>query len=194
MRKIPSLFIRDWDGDPEFVTREIDPKAAWVFSDPDVVATRKYDGTCVMFDGEGWWARREIKPGKATPEGFMRIETDDVTERVMGWIPMATSSYAKFHAEALDRMDGFNFQPGTYELIGPRIGPNPEKLSAYYLQPHDQAQIVDLPMSDYDSVHAVVHCLRSLYGHEGIVWHHPDGRMAKAKARDFRRDQDGVRV
>lgn len=23
-------------------------------------------------------------------------------------------------------------------------------------------------------------------GWEGIVWHHPDGRMAKLKARDFR--------
>jgi hypothetical protein len=24
-------------------------------------------------------------------------------------------------------------------------------------------------------------------GHEGIVWHHPDGRMAKLKVRDFPR-------
>ncbi|GAA0391384.1 hypothetical protein GCM10009530_48340 [Microbispora corallina] len=23
------------------------------------------------------------------------------------------------------------------------------------------------------------------WGHEGLVWHHPDGRMAKIEARDF---------
>ena len=27
--------------------------------------TRKYDGTCVMFDGAEWSARREVKTGKA---------------------------------------------------------------------------------------------------------------------------------
>jgi hypothetical protein len=39
--------------------------------DGEGVATRKYDGTCVMFDGDGWWARREVKPGKTAPAGFV---------------------------------------------------------------------------------------------------------------------------
>ena len=32
MRKIPTVFVRDWDGDRSRVTREPDPSCAWVFA------------------------------------------------------------------------------------------------------------------------------------------------------------------
>ena len=65
MQKIPTLFQRDPE-DMKRVLREVNPECQWVL-DGEGVATRKFDGTCVMFDHEGWWVRREIKPGKQAP-------------------------------------------------------------------------------------------------------------------------------
>ena len=118
MRKIPTLFVRDWKGDPKHVTQQIDPEAAWVFTDENARATRKYDGTCVMFDGERWWARREIKPGRTEPPGFLLIEEDGETGKRVGWEPIERSGYAKWHAAAAG---GEEFEPGTYELCGPKV-------------------------------------------------------------------------
>ena len=53
MRKIPTLFVRDWDGDRRYVLDEVAPGCEWV-TKGDGIATRKYDGTCVMFDGSAW--------------------------------------------------------------------------------------------------------------------------------------------
>ena len=47
----------------DHVLPEITPGCEWVIAG-EGVATRKYDGTCVMYDGDEWWARREVKPGK----------------------------------------------------------------------------------------------------------------------------------
>ena len=86
MRKIPTLFVRDWDGDPRYVTREVTPGCEWVMAG-EGRATRKFDGTCVMFDGERWWARREVKAGKQAPAGFTEIEHDLETGKTVGWEP-----------------------------------------------------------------------------------------------------------
>jgi hypothetical protein len=69
---------------------------------------------------------------------------------------------------------------GTYELLGPKINGNPEGYDSHTLIRHDYAQPVDAPR-DYESLR------KWLLDHqyEGIVWHHPDGRMAKLKRRDF---------
>jgi hypothetical protein len=73
VRKIPTLFLRDWDGDPKYVTREPNPECAWVF-DGEGEPTVKWDGTCVMLDEEGkWWARREVKLGREIPFGFQFV-------------------------------------------------------------------------------------------------------------------------
>ena len=74
MRKIPTLFVRD-EQDRRHVTSEVTPGCEWVLAG-EGVATRKYDGTCCMFDGEQWWARREVKPGKTDPPGFWLISVD----------------------------------------------------------------------------------------------------------------------
>ncbi|WP_089155535.1 hypothetical protein [Micromonospora sp. NBS 11-29] len=56
MRKIPTLFRRDPE-DRRRVLPEVDPECRWVL-DGEGVATRKYDGTCLLRDTDGtWWAR-----------------------------------------------------------------------------------------------------------------------------------------
>lgn len=178
MRKIPTLFVRDPD-DRRMITSTITPGCEWVVAG-EGTATRKYDGTCVMFDGQSWWARREIKPGKATPSGYVLLDTDDVTGKSVGWEPAGQSSFAKFLMEATARRCP-SASIGTYELIGPRINGNPERVSEHQLHRHADAEPIHDAPRDFDGLRAF---LGSFPG-EGIVWHHPDGRMAKIKRRDF---------
>lgn len=183
MKKIPTLFARDWDGDRRYVLPEVTPGCEWVTSG-EGEATRKYDGTCVMFDGEQWWARREVKEGKTAPSGFVALGTDPETGKAMGWEPVGQSGYAKVHAAVLARFDPelTAWRPGTYELAGPKVNGNPEGLAADQLVFHETAMRLRNVPRDFDGLAAWLHA----HPYEGIVWHHPDGRMAKIKRRDFR--------
>lgn len=189
MKKIPTLFRRD-PQDMSRVTAEVSPECQWVL-DGDGLATRKYDGTCVMLDEDGqWWARREVKPGKQPPAGWVEADRDEVTGKRPGWEPVEQSSFAKFHTEALNHWDSplAARKPGTYELVGPKINGNPERCpDGHALIRHADAETIRLfDMPDVDSID-IAEAIRILgaRGWEGVVWHHPDGRMAKLKARDF---------
>lgn len=188
MRKIPTLFVRDPATGLRYVTREVHPACQWVL-DGEGDATRKYDGTCVMYDGRQWWARREVKPGKAAPVNFVQVEHDDATGKTVGWEPIEQSAFAKYHAEAISHPDliastretASGFPLGTYELVGPKVNGNPEGMSVHLLLLHRWADELDDVPTDYDGLAA----LMSHFPHEGIVWHHKDGRMAKIKRKDF---------
>lgn len=184
MRKIPTLFVRD-ENNLRYVTREVHPDCTWVAAG-EGVPTRKYDGTCVMRDPEGgWWARREVKPGKERPAEFVAVEHDQTTGKLIGWEPMSKSGWLRWFEQALEyHIDRFDpLRPGTYELIGPKINGNPERVAEHQLVAHATARQVDAPR-DFDQLAAWISGQRI----EGVVWHHPDGRMAKIKKRDFPRE------
>jgi hypothetical protein len=182
VRKIPTLFVRDPE-DMRRVLPEPHPDAAWVLAG-EGVATRKYDGTCVLLHDHQWWARREVKPGKQTPPGFVPEQTDDVTGKTVGWEPAEQSGFAKWLGEAT--RDGM--EPGTYELIGPKVNGNPEGFDHHHLVRHSEADVVEAPRS-FDELRVFL----AEFPHEGIVWHHPDGRMAKLKKRDFPQGGEATR-
>ncbi|MEU9098378.1 hypothetical protein [Streptomyces sp. NPDC048361] len=182
MRKIPTMFVRNPE-DRRYVLPKVAAGCEWVTAG-EGVATRKYDGTCVLYDGAAWWARREVKPGKAVPPGFRAVGTDDVTGRTVGWEPVEQSPFAKFHAEAAAGAEG-PFAPGTYELVGPRINANPEGTPAHQLIAHAEAAVVVLADRSLETLRSTVLQLAEFEHAEGLVFHHPDGRMAKIKARDF---------
>ncbi|MEU4825104.1 DUF5565 family protein [Actinomadura sp. NPDC023710] len=158
-------------------------------------ATRKLDGTCTCFDGQRWWARREVKPGKTPPPDFQLVQVDDRTGKRTGWEPMEQSSYARWHAEALapdadaDHPEGTpqTWQPGTYELWGPKIGRDPEGFGEHVLIRHGSTGLVDVPL-DFDGLAAWL----LAHPYEGIVWHHKDGRMAKLKRKDMPAETTGA--
>ena len=184
MRKIPTLFVRD-SKDRRYVTEEVTPGCEWVIGG-EGVATRKYDGTCVMLDEDGkWWARREVKPGKIAPPNWRHVESDIATGKSVGWEPIEQSGFAKFHAEALGA-GGYarSFLPGTYELCGPKINGNPENVEAHQLVRHG-ADEVWIPLNPDQGLIAYTVRWWGTEGIEGVVWRHPDGRMAKLKARDY---------
>lgn len=59
---------------------------------------------------------------------------------------------------------------------------NPERRDAHVLVRHDASlTFADQPPRDFEGLKAWM-TGRDV---EGIVWHHPDGRMAKLKLRDF---------
>ena len=183
MQKIPTLYLRNPD-DRRHVLPEVTPGCEWVLAGHGR-ATRKWDGTCILLDTDGtWWARREVKPGKTPPPNYRPITTDDTTGKTVGWEPIEQSSFAKFHAEAVDNSAAVT--PGTYELLGPKINGNPDEFEAHILMPHGWARLseridIEAAPRDYDGLRDWL----TARPYEGIVWHHPDGRMAKLKARDF---------
>lgn len=177
MEKIPTLFERDPGANFRYVRDVVHPACQWVI-DGEGTATRKFDGTCVMFDGTRWWTRREIKPGRNVPPNYVPMQEDPWTGKIVGWEPANQSSWYVLLEEALDPWDGF--EPGTYELCGPKINKNPEGFEDHVLVTHGKEQL-DFAPRDFD------HLREYLLGMsvEGIVWWHPDGRRAKLKRKDF---------
>lgn len=183
MKKIPTIFQRD----PERMQRVTDkqnPECGWVF-DGEGVATRKYDGTCCLVKDGKLWKRREIKKGQPRPEGFEIADYDEVTGKTVGWMPVSDGKEDRWHVEAF----GSGRHPdGTYELCGPKVQNNPEGFDAHILVQHSKA-------ARYDNVPRTFDGLRNFLEKrdiEGIVFHHPDGRMAKIKKRDFEQHRKGI--
>ncbi|GAG08344.1 unnamed protein product [marine sediment metagenome] len=157
MQKIPTVYVRDPDN-PRLVTREITEGCEWVFNG-EGTATEKFDGTCcAVIDGAA------------------------MKRRKLGWIEISAADPSdKWH------MQGFlNFEPrpipeGTYELVGPKVQKNPYGLERHELWRHGSKELVKAQfylefLWEFFEIQDPV---------EGIVWHHPDGRMAKIKRRDF---------
>lgn len=193
MRKIPTVFVRD-PADMAHLTDEWHPDCLWV-RDGEGTATRKYDGTCVLLRRDGIaihpFVRREVKPGNEAPKGWREVEHDPATGKRVGWLPYAGTSFERFIDEALTEGTG-PWPPGTYELCGPRINKNPEGYDQHVLVSHADAEQVASsgwpppPTTDLVAYVAGLVISMAVAGWEGIVWHHPDGRMAKLKARDYR--------
>lgn len=184
MNKIPTVFQRD-PTDRRFLLPEVTPGCEWVLAG-EGRATRKYDGTCVMLDPKGrWWARREVKADKPAPLHFVSIHYDETTGKRVGWEPIEQSGFAKWHAQALAEHPDTDWPAGTYELCGPKVNGNPESFSTHHLVSHAHAEHLYPHGLDFDGLRDTVLTLYEKWGVEGLVWYHPDGRMAKLKARDF---------
>lgn len=174
MKKIISLFQRNYDGD-RLVRDEIVPGAEWV-AEGEGIATRKYDGTCCLVRDGKLYKRYDAKHGKTPPPNFKPAqEYDEVTGHMPGWIPVGDGPEDRWHREAFDA----SLADGTYELLGPKVQGNPERKEAHILVRHG-IQGEDAPRT-FDALREYF----ATAGIEGIVWHHPDGRMVKIKAKDF---------
>jgi hypothetical protein len=181
MKKIISLYQRNYNGD-RLVKDELIPGAEWVIAG-EGVATQKFDGTCCMVRDGQLYKRYDAKVGKQPPEGFepAQPDPDPVTGHWPGWILIGNSPEDKYHNEAwVNELRFDKLLDGTYELCGPKVNGNPEGHSVHVLLRHGSKVLADCPR-DFEGVKAYL----SMRDIEGVVWHHPDGRMVKIKGRDF---------
>src|SRR3954469_11817537 len=99
MKKIPTLFERDWDGDRSRVTPQVHPGCEWVMAG-EGVATHKLDGTCCMIREGKLYKRRELRAGERAPLNFEVADHDDETGKTVGWVPVGDGPEDRWHNEA----------------------------------------------------------------------------------------------
>jgi hypothetical protein len=178
MQKVPSLFKRDYEG-TRLVYDEIVDGCEWVLNG-EGVATVKIDGTSCMVKDGMLYKRYDAKQGKPAPEGFIAAqEPDPKTGHWPGWLEVGNGNEDKWHQEAWIAAKSA-LPDGTYELIGAKVQGNPYKITGHKLVTHG-AEVVDDVPRDFDGLKAWF----ADHEIEGIVWHHPDGRMCKIKRKDF---------
>ena len=90
-----------------------------------------------------------------------------------------SSNEDRWHIEAFNA--GKDWKDGTYELIGPKIQGNPEHLTTNIILKHSEAECLENVPRTFEGLREWLKDKDI----EGIVFHHPDGRMAKIKKRDF---------
>lgn len=177
MRKMISLFQRNYDAD-ELARNEVVPGAEWVLAG-EGVATLKFDGSCARVLGGKLYKRYDAKHGKLPPPGFEPAQDPDPrTGHWPGWIAVGDGPADQWFREAFAAAPGL--PDGTYELCGPKVGNNRHGLDTHVLYRHGSVLLPDAPR-DFEGLKAYL-LARTI---EGIVWHHPDGRMVKLKRRDF---------
>lgn len=202
MKKTPVLFVMDHEA--SVITRAVQPGQEWVLNG-EGTATIKFDGTaCLWRDGQLWKrydrklnkaAQRQRDQGqplgpatldlfKTPPEGFVPCEAapDPVTFHWPGWVPVSSTAPAdRWHQDALAHTDSTAMVEGqTYELVGPSLAHNVYGLAHHELWRHGLA-VADLPVRTFDTIRQFL----TDHDGEGLVFHHPDGRMTKIRRKDF---------
>ncbi len=183
MEKIPTIFERD---DDFKVTNSPRAECAWVFAG-EGRATEKLDGTNVRLTVRGGHVVRVEK--RRNPSKLQKARGV-----IDGWYVDADESAAedKWIYEAVKGTDTAAWPDGEHsaEALGPHIQGNGLGLKQNMCVPFN----LEIPSYDeiprtYEGLRKALLSLESRYapGHlaEGIVFHHPDGRRAKIKRKDF---------
>ncbi len=182
MPKLSSPFVRKMVGEDYIVTNEIEKGMEWVFEDESVMAIEKLHGTNVGI---------LIKEGAVTAI-FNRTERIPFITKGKSWIVKGIlNSKVKGYLEFLG--DGQHFG----ELIGPKVNGNPYKLDEHlwipfsgFCQKHLKYKCWGEYPKTFESISKWFEELMPLYASmkgsregfvEGIVFTHPDGRMAKLR-------------
>lgn len=180
MKKMPTIFERDWSGDRSRVLDLPNSAAQWVF-DGEGTATQKIDGACCLIRDGILYKRREAtyEAVKNGIPGFELIDTDPITRKCVGWVPVGDAPEDRWFREGRSSLSATP-PGGTYELVGPKVSANPEGFAKHMLVNHEHLWIAQPPRT-FDALREWL----SSRDIEGIVWHHEDGRMAKIKLKDF---------
>jgi len=183
MIKMTTLFQVSYHakGTPGVISPVVRPENAWVYTDPTTRATRKYDGTAIAVIGGFIYYRYDAKHGKTPPEGAIPCipEPDPVSTHWPHWVLLdANYAYRNFLSEAL--LDAVPLADGTYELCGPKIGTNPERLDRHTLFKHG-ADVIPLGSFSFECIRDTLASLDI----EGLVFHNSSGQMCKIRKTDY---------
>lgn len=201
MKKTPIVFLMDYENDQ--ITSQVRTGCEWVVNG-EGTPTIKYDGQAALWKDGKLWKRYDRKLNKKAqarynkgldlgpitmdlfkdpPDGFVPCEDspDPVSYHWPGWVPVSKDNpadvwFLEALANLVDPEDG-----QTFELVGPSLAKNVYNLDKHELWKHGK-DVVDLPDRSIDAIKSYLQNVN----HEGIVFHHPDGRMAKIRKKDFK--------
>lgn len=185
MKKMPCLSAREFRSHNDAVLlRDVTPGCEWVLAG-EGVATRKWDGTACLVKGGKLFKRYDLKRKTdiwptPPPNAIPCQEPDPITGHWPHWILVGDEPDSWMHREAWLRGVETASDSQTFELCGPRINGNPERLTNHELIPHG---IHVFPLSPRDFLGLQI--FLSDHHIEGLVWHHPDGRMCKLRRKDY---------
>lgn len=157
MKKIPTLFKREYDGKRVIgITDTVTDGMEWVL-DGYGVATIKVDGACCAFIEGVFYKRFDAKPGRKIPDNAIPCcEPDPVTGHWPHWVPVDLESAqdkwfaAAYHDFVLygcrnlsTLMESSYSYPITLEAIGKHFNGNPYKLDKDILVQHGECHVLD---------------------------------------------------
>jgi len=167
MQKIPTMFVRDESVPGHPVMDQVKPECQWVL-DGEGTATRKIDGTNVKIAAGLLYKRQKPKERDYDEASYVLCGRGNPADR---W--------------AFEAFDAIDWKAdGIYELVGPKVQSNPEGRATHELI-HVVPWAESLRLSDVPRSFAGLREYLTAHVIEGIVFHHPDGRLAKIKRRDF---------
>ena len=190
MKKISTLYKKNPDN-LSIVIDEISEENKWVFENG--IPTRKFDGTSTSIIENELYKRYDVKKNRKVPLNAIPCqEADKNTGHWPHWVKCDRNNPAdKYHFEAFDKLlkesiitDEFNPNKfdGTYELCGPKILSNPEKIEKHKLIKHGVEVLHDCVDFSFDGLKEYL----SKHDIEGIVFHEKNGnRMCKIRKCDF---------
>lgn len=174
MQKIPTMFFRDETVKGHPVVDRVKPECQWVL-DGEGLPTVKLDGTNVKIDKGVLYKRQKPKDRDYDNASYVECQRNDPSDR---W------AFEAF--DVLVQLGPSVFDNGIYELVGPKVQGNPQKESTHKLYrvvpPSDRTmRLTKPPTRTFDGLRTFL----AAWYVEGLVFHHPDGRFAKIKRRDF---------
>ena len=213
MKKISTLFVVDYSVNPDGeITDKVRPENQWVYDELDVVATRKWDGTACAIIGGELYKRYDVKPTKKAfkdrakkmkylipynwvlddfntiPEHAIPCQDADmITGHWPHWVKCDRNNpQDKYFWEGYDTTSKglwLKLEDATYELIGEKVGTNPENIKGHLLIQHGVAKI-DLLMSfSFEDIKTYLSNLNNNI--EGIVFYGSDDKKCKIRKKDF---------
>ena len=185
MKKIPTLFKREFEGHKIVnILPEVTEGMEWVL-DGEGIATVKIDGACcAIIDGE-FYKRYDAKKGKPVPEGAIKCqeEADPVTGHLPCWVKVDFNNPAdKWFVEAEKNVDYLSTQLvefRTYEAVGKHFNSNPYNLDYDTHIPHGE-EIIEVERT----FEGIKKYLEENYI-EGIVFWKDGEPKCKIKRSDF---------
>jgi hypothetical protein len=185
MRKIKTIFDRDWQGNGAVLNQYVegfDPSAL-----SGAKATEKLDGTNIRITVRNKTVVRVEK--RRNPDKIQKFK--GITEP--WYVDASESSEDKWIMDAVKNTDFSNIPDGEWsgEALGTNIQGNPLNLTnnrVVFFTLGQAPTFEDVP-TDYEGLKAWLPAQKSKYGNdcgiEGIVWHCENGDMYKIKVKDF---------
>lgn len=140
MQKIPTLYHRTFKNN--IVVNcgpEITAGCEWVFTEPNVIPSRKRDGMCIMIAWGQIYKRYDCKKNDKPPEHFIPCGSPE-DDHWPGWVPWSYREVEQIYGLEIPTL--FD---GTYELCGPKVGTragaNPERLKEHMVYAHGSEPI-----------------------------------------------------